>query len=151
MTRRIHKRKPREGKQLTPKQAKFVAAKVQGASNRKAGLVAGAPTPYAADKYAQRQSKNVQVAKAIEDALEHHGATPEFAIGRLKAIAEQDHELGASRLAARDILDLNGWKKGETSTVTVDIKQAFFTKARQPNNRDSNSIIDADIISSSSI
>jgi hypothetical protein len=116
---------------LTPKQAKFVKAKIEGKSNRTAALVAGAPTPVAADKYAQRQSNNVQVRQAIEDALKAHGATPEYAVGILKEVADQDKEIGARRLAAKDILELHGWQRGDRPTVSVEIANAFFNQTRQ--------------------
>lgn len=41
---------------LTPKERKYIQARVQGKSKRSAGLIAGAKTPIAADQYANRLS-----------------------------------------------------------------------------------------------
>lgn len=117
---------------LTVKQRKFVAKKVAGATNAKAYKEAGysSSSRAVAEVNASRLLKKDNIQKAIDDALEHHGATPEFAVGRLKVIAEQDKELGASRLASKDILELHGWKRGDKPTVVLDVKQAWFSEAR---------------------
>ena len=78
-----------------------------------------------------RMLKNVNVKAAIEAALEHHGATPEFAVGRLKQIAEQDKEIGAARLASKDILELHGWHRGDRPTDELQIANAFFQETRK--------------------
>lgn len=116
---------------LTPKERKFVNAIVQGKSKRSSGLIAGAKTPISADKYANRLSKNVKIAQAIENALEASALTPELAVKELRKIVVQDEELGAKRLAIKDALELHGWQRGDKPNITLDIQNAsFFNQAR---------------------
>lgn len=119
-----------EQKPLDIKQKKYVIARVQGASKQKAAMIAGASTPVAASQYANRMSKNVSVQQAIDNALELTEATPEFAVRRLKQIAQQDEEIGAARLASKDILELHGWRKNERPTVSLTVNNAFFGASR---------------------
>lgn len=118
---------------LKPKQAKFTVAKIAGKSNRVAGLEAGAKTPQAADKYAQRMSKNVQVQQAIDNALKANDMTPEYLVAQLKTVIEQDKEIGAKRLAIKDGLELNGWQRGDRPQIQLDIKNAAFFSSVRPN------------------
>lgn len=115
---------------LDLKQKKYVTARVKGLGKRQAALQAGAKTPVAASKYANRMSKNVNVQQAIDNALETQGATPEFAVAVLKAVADQQVEVGARRLAAKDILELHGWRKNERPTVSLTVNNAFFGASR---------------------
>lgn len=115
----------------TPKAKRYIAARVKGKGKRQAALIAGAPNPIAADKWAERASKNVEIQKAIDDALKSQGATPEYAVGVLKEVAEQQTEIGARRLAAKDILELHGWRKGDVPTVSLNVKNAFFRARRE--------------------
>lgn len=117
-------------KPLDLKQKRYVTARVRGASKQGAALIAGAKTPVAASQYANRMSKNVSVQQAIDNALELLEATPEFAVRRLKQIAEQDEEIGAARLASKDILELHGWRKNERPTVSLTVNNAFFGASR---------------------
>lgn len=80
-----------------------------------------------------RMLRNDNVRKAIEDALKVHGATPEYAVGVLKDVADQDKEIGAKRLAAKDILELHGWQRGDRPNITLDIKNASFFAATRNN------------------
>lgn len=121
----------RQKTKLSVKQKKYVAGIVQGKSQREAALKAGAKTPIAADQYAQRLSKNVEVQKAIDEALESQGATPEYAVKTLKEVADQTKEIGARRLAAKDILELHGWQRGQRPTVTLELKDGFFRTSRE--------------------
>lgn len=88
-------------------------------------------SPGVAAVRSSRMLKNDNVRQAIDDALQFHEATPEFAVGRLKKIAEQEKELGASRLASKDLLELHGWNKQSSPTVVLDVKQAFFQTSRE--------------------
>jgi hypothetical protein len=115
---------------LDPKEIKYIQAKVQGKSKRQAGLAAGAKTPVAADKYANRMSKNVKVQQAIEYALEAEQLTPQYLVAKLKEVIEQDKEIGAKRLAIKDGLELNGWQRGDRPTVVLDVQNAFFNQTR---------------------
>jgi hypothetical protein len=122
--------KTKDGK-LTVRQRKFVANKVKGMTNHEAYLKAG----YQASSYniARNNSSKLMakdnIQQAIDTALEYHGATPEFAVGRLKAIAGQDKELGASRLASKDILELHGWRRGEKPQLQIQVN-GFFGESR---------------------
>lgn len=120
-------------RRLNPQQKKYVSGIVKGKSQAQAYIEAGYKAKNKDILYsnASRLAAKPKIAIAIEQALDFHGATPEFAVGRLKSIAEQDKEIGASRLAAKDILELHGWKRGEKPSVTLDIKQAFFKDARE--------------------
>ncbi len=125
-------------KKLTMKERKFIAAKVKGQTDLAAYKNAG----YSILKNnnsmrvnANKVKKRPHISEAIDKALLFHEATPEFAVGRLKAIAEQEKELGASRLASKDILELNGWRKEERPQLQVSIKSAFFNSHRQQDNQ----------------
>lgn len=123
-----------KSKGLTIKQKKFIAHKVAGATNAKAYIDAGysVTSRPVAEVNASRLLNKANIQQAINEALEHHNATPEFAVGRLKAIAEQSKELGASRLASKDILELHGWNRGDKPQVTLDIRNAsFYNQARE--------------------
>lgn len=126
---------PKQMNKLTIKQKKFVANKIAGKRNALAYIDAGysAPTRNTAEANASKLLNQHNIQQAIDVALEHHGATPEFAVGRLKQIAEQDKEIGAARLASKDILELHGWHRGDRPTVTLEIGNAFFNATR-PNN-----------------
>jgi hypothetical protein len=115
---------------LTPRDKKYVAARVKGSTKRQAALAAGLPTPIAADKYAERVSKNVAIQKAIDDALVKHGADPEFAVQKIVNIAnmELDNKSAPSVLKASDkILELHGYRSGEKPSMTLNIN-SFFSK-----------------------
>lgn len=56
--------------------------------------------------------------------------TPEWAVAQLKKVAEQDVELGAKRLAAKDALELMGWNKSQKPQVTLEVKSDFFEGRR---------------------
>jgi phage terminase small subunit len=120
---------------LTIRQKKFVANKVDGKTNHAAYLQAG----YAASNNdIARANSSKLLAKeniklAITNALEAHGATPEFAVRRLKEIAEQDKEIGAARLASKDILELHGWQRGDRPQIQLDITNASFFNQARPN------------------
>lgn len=123
--------KQKSSNKLKPKEQRFAVAKINGKSNRLAGLEAGAKSPVAADKYANRMSKNVKVQQAINEALEANEMTPQYLVSQLKSVIEQDKEIGAKRLAIKDGLELHGWQRGDRPNVTLDIKNAsFFSQTR---------------------
>lgn len=117
---------------LRPKQAKFVKAKLDGKPNALAYTEAGykALNRNSAEASSSRLLRNANVQQAIEEALKLAEATPEFAVKRLKAIAEQSEELGASRLASKDILELHGWQRGNRPESRLTIENAFFGNSR---------------------
>lgn len=88
---------------------------------------------------ASRLYNKPSIQQAIEEALTFHQATPEFAVGRLKTIAAQDKEIGAARLASKDLLELHGWNKNERPSLQLNVKNAFFGNSRTNAN---NSITD---------
>lgn len=120
-------------KKLTPKERKFVIGKVKGKTNVQAYLEAGyAPTtPDGMQVNASKINTKPRIQEAINKALELHGATPEWAVLQLKRVAEQDGEIGAKRLAAKDILELHGWNKAERPNNVLAINNAFFANTRQ--------------------
>jgi hypothetical protein len=61
---------------LSPKEKKYTQAILEGKTKVEAGLVAGAKTPQAASKYADRMSKNVQIQGVIADKLAELDITP---------------------------------------------------------------------------
>lgn len=120
---------------LTIKQKKFVAAKVSGKTNDAAYVAAGykASNNNVARVEGSKLLNKPSIQIAIDKALEYHGATPEFAVGELVKVARQEDELGAKRLAAKDLLELHGWRKDDRPTVSLNIKSAFFNTSRQAN------------------
>ena len=119
-------------KNLTGKQRKFVKAKVEGMNNMEAYADAGYSTKnrdvVKAQSSTLRNKPHIQ--KAIDDALELHGATPEWAVKQLMSVAKQDKEIGAKRLASKDILELHGWNKADRPTLKLEVKNAFFQGGR---------------------
>lgn len=124
-------------KKLNIRERRFVKAKVEGKTNLKAFEEAGySVNNKEAAKVAASVKKNQpHIQEAINAALELHGATPEFAVLQLKKVAEQDDELGAKRLASKDILELHGWSKNERPTLQLQVKNAFFNSGRQTTER----------------
>lgn len=118
-------------KKLTMKERKFVKLKIQGKTNIEA--YNSAYTPQKSDVARVAGSvvgSRPHVQQAIEDALEAKGMTPEWAVAQLKKVAEQDVELGAKRLAAKDALELMGWNKSQKPQVTLEVKSDFFEGRR---------------------
>jgi hypothetical protein len=74
--------------------------------------------------------KKPEIQRRIDQALESQGATPEFAVSVLKSVANQEKEIGARRLAAKDILELNGYKSGNSGKVELNIDKGFFKVSR---------------------
>ncbi len=121
-----------EMSKLSPRQKIYVTARAKGKSKREAALIAGAKTEVSADKYGTRQSNNVQVQKAIDEALVKLGADPEFAVTKIANVAnmELDNKSAPSVLkASNTILGLHGWRKEERPNMTLNINQ-FFSKSR---------------------
>lgn len=121
-------------KRLTAKERALVKAKIQGKTNKDAYISAGYAIPRTENALKTNASKAVNrphIQAAIDAALEAHGATPEWAVGQLMKVAQQDDELGAKRLAAKDILELHGWNKADRPTLQLDIKNAFFGGGRK--------------------
>ena len=128
-------------KKLTLKERKYIKSRVTGKSQKDAYK----------DAYSTNSNDNVikvaahhvekrpHVQQAIQAALEAQGLTPEWAVAQLGKVAGQDEELGAKRLASKDILELHGWNKSERPNLQIDIKNAFFK-----NGRDNDQIIDVE-------
>ena len=125
---------PQRGKQkLTIKEKKFVAAKIAGKTNRDAYREAGYSTAMAKntlDVAASTVNRRPSVQAAIDAGLAKAGLSPEYAIQQLAKIVEQDDELGAKRLAIKDVLELHGWNKADRPTVHVKLEGSFFNSAR---------------------
>lgn len=117
------KRKPLVTEKVFAKE--YVASRGNG--TKAAMKATGNKNPKSAAVTASRMLKRDNVQKAINDALEKRGATPEFAVNVLAEVAEQDKEIGARRLAAKDILELHGWRKDERPQATLQINNAFFS------------------------
>lgn len=115
---------------LSTKEKKYVTAIVRGSTKQQAGLKAGAKTPVAASKYANRMSKDVKIRQAIDEALAKADLTPEHAIMELKYIVDQNKEIGAKRLAIKDVLELHGYNAKSAKTTNLNINNGFFAVSR---------------------
>lgn len=125
-----------KSKKLTIKEMKFAKAKVEGKDNLTAYREAGYKmTGNSAKVDASIVKNRPHVQRAIEEALDKHGLTPEWAVQQLGKVAQQDEELGAKRLASKDILELHGWNKADRPTLTLDIKNAFFGRGRETDDK----------------
>lgn len=117
---------------LTLKETKLVQAKVAGKTHEQAYHAAYNPAAPKATAVANTHKvlKRPHVQAAIAKALDYHQATPEYAVGVLKQVAEQDKEIGARRLAAKDLLELHGWNRGQKPSISIDVQNAFFKASR---------------------
>lgn len=122
-----------KGTRLKPEHQKFVAEYIRNGGNgtRAVKKIKPHTTRGGAAVTSTRLLKDRNIAKAIEDALRDLEATPEFAVAQLKKVAEQDEELGAKRLASKDILELHGWRKNDKPIITLDIQNGFFGESRE--------------------
>lgn len=120
-------------KELNFREKRFVAAKVKGLKHVEALKEAGyqVSTKKTAVVKASQKLKEPHIQAAIRDALAISGATPEFAVKQLVKVAEQDEELGAKRLASKDILELHGWNKADKPSMNIEFSGNFFNEARQ--------------------
>lgn len=131
-------------KKLTLKERKLAAAKVKDLDNLAAYEAAGyklSGNKNVDSVNASRTINKPHIQAAIDAALELHGATPEWAVSQLMKVAAQDEELGAKRLASKDIIELHGWNKADRPTVQLQIKNGFFQGGRdikKPENREEN-------------
>lgn len=118
---------------LTIKQKKFVANKIKGMNNDKAYVEAGykATTKNVARVEGSKLLNKPNIQQAVEDALKANEMSPEYLIGKLKYVVDQNKEIGAKRLAIMDGLQLHGWRKDERPTVSLTVNQAFFGKGRE--------------------
>lgn len=119
-------------KKLTGKQKAFISEYIKNGKNgvRAALKVYNAANYNTASAISSENLQKPNIQSAIDAALTYHEATPEFAVGRLKSIAAQEEEIGAARLAAKDILELHGWRKDERPQMSLSIKNAFFGQSR---------------------
>lgn len=120
-------------KKLTHKERLFVNAKVKGKTNRAAYMEAYEPKTKnlaTIDPNASRIAKKEQVTTAIHEALESQKMTPEWAITHLKEIVEQNKEIGAKRLAIKDVLELHGYKSATINNNQLNIKNGFFKMSK---------------------
>ena len=124
-----------KSKKLTLKERKYIKERVSGKTQKDAYKVAYSSNTN--DKVikaaAYKVEKRPHVQQAIEAALEAQGLTPEWAVAQLGKVAAQDEELGAKRLASKDILELHGWNKADRPNLQIDIKNAFFKSGRENN------------------
>lgn len=121
--------KPRK---LTGKQQAFVTEYVKGKRNgTKAALQAyETADPTVASSIATENLNKPYIQQAIDNALLKAGATPEFAVNQLYEVALQSKELGAKRLASKDLLELHGWQRGDRPSQSLTINNAFFNARR---------------------
>lgn len=124
---------------LTIKQKKFVAEVVKDKTTkaqayRNAGYKAS--TPQVASTESSKLLKKPAIQLAIDNALAKVGATPEFAVQVLFEVAQQDKEIGARRLASKDILELHGWNKSERPNTVLQINNPFFNVGSVVSNDD---------------
>lgn len=126
-------------KRLTIRQKKFVTAKIKGMNNDTAYTQAGykASTNNVARVEGSKLMKKPNIQQAIDDALASQELTPEYAIGQLKTIVDQNDEIGAKRLAIKDVLELHGWRKNERPAVSLTVNNAFFGNSRVVKNNNS--------------
>lgn len=125
---------PKRGnRNLTIKEQKFVAARISGKTNREAFREAGYSInkkQLVNDVSASMINTRPNVQAAIDAGLAKAGLTPEYAIEQLAKIVEQDDEMGAKRLAIKDVLELHGWNKADKPQVHVKIEGDFFGASR---------------------
>lgn len=123
---------------ITEKQKKMIVERTKDTTApkykiiKRAGYNVDITTPKGKQTAAQIYGENMkkpEINKAIENALEAQGATPEFAVGVLKEVAEQQKEIGARRLAAKDLLELHGYK-AITGKPSINITNGFFSASR---------------------
>lgn len=118
---------------LTIKQKKLAKAKIEGKTHLQAYEAAGysiTGNKNVDNTNAVRAVNKPHIQQAINDALELHGATPEWAVSQLMKVAAQDEELGAKRLANMNLIELHGWNKSERPGLQLEIKNAFFSARR---------------------
>lgn len=129
-------------KELNIREKRFVAAKVRGLKHldamKEAGYTVGKKQTAMVRASQKMAEPHIQI--AIRDALAISGATPEFAVKQLVKVAEQDEELGAKRLASKDILELHGWNKADRPTMNIEFSGNFFNEARS----DTREVIDGE-------
>jgi len=132
-------------RKLTIREQKLVKNRIEGMTQAEAFVKAGysQTTKNGTAVNAHKKINQPHIQEAINDALQLHGATPEFAVKRLKEIAEQEKEIGAARLASKDILELHGWNKNERPNLQLNVKNAFFGAARD-NQHNQKEVIDVD-------
>lgn len=134
--KQIHNRentpKDKRTRPLTVKERKFIASKVSGDTNAKAYEKAGykLSTRASNDVNASKVLNKPKIQEAINIALEHHGATPEYAVGRIKQVADtrinNSSNLPSILKASEKILELHGWHREARPVVQLDIKNASF-------------------------
>jgi hypothetical protein len=115
---------------LTPRDRKFVTAYVKTSKKAKAMRIAD-PTLAAASAgvVASNTLRNINVQKAIEDALVNHGLTPDHAIAELSKLVDQDEELAVKHRAISTTLELMGWRKSDKPMVSIEMT-GFMGKSR---------------------
>lgn len=129
----------RPKKTLTGKQNKMIVERTKDTTAphyeiiRRAGYNVNTTTTKGKQTATQIYGENMrkpEIQIRIDQALEAQGATPEFAIGVIKEVAEQKKEVGARRLAANDLLELNGYKKSAISNLNLNVNKGFFRVAK---------------------
>jgi phage terminase small subunit len=135
---------------LTYKEKKFVLAKAKGLPDVKAMKAAGYG-PNSADRTLQadamKMKKRPRVQAAIEQALDNQGLTVEFAVEQIGKVARQDDEIGAKRLAAKDLLELHGWSKKDKPQVKIEFGGSFFERGRDMQGVVEGEIVEEDDVS----
>lgn len=117
---------------LSGKQRKFVSAYIKKPNATEAAMQAyDASNRKVAQNIGSENLSKPIIQQAIDAALLKVGATPEFAVNQLYTVAQQDEELGAKRLAAKDILELHGWQRGNRPESRLTIENAFFGNSRE--------------------
>lgn len=81
-------------KSLSPKKQKVLNGLIEGKTQRQAGLDAGCENDYAADKYVQRLSKDVQFQNAMAEALHKAGCTREKMAQKINSALDAKDERG---------------------------------------------------------
>ena len=126
--------KTRKLRPLTVKQKKFVANKIKGLNNTTAYIEAGYNVSTdVARANASRMLTKANVSEAIDLALTKLEATPEYAVSRVKDVAElevTDRSAPSILKASTTILELHGWRKEERPTTQLKITNAFFSSTK---------------------
>lgn len=123
---------PRIKDKLTPSETQLVKSKISGKTHEQAYREAypnAKGTKATAVANTDKVLKRPRVQQAIDDALAEQNLTPQYVIGKLKDIVDQDKEIGAKRLAIRDVLELHGYQKSAPPNLTINTKQAFFKQS----------------------
>lgn len=123
----------KKGRRLSKKERTYIKEYVESGNGTQAALKAYDTDDYnTAGAISSENLKKPRIQQAIDNALINEEATPEYAVKRVKNVADQeiDNRSAPSVLkAANQILELHGWRKDERPQTKLQVNQ-FFTSSR---------------------